>query len=257
MANSKRKTARAKGRQYKVQDRQGLRALIAEALVRDHGGSRNQGAKAVGIPHSTLKRYHDGRGASIRHETLDKLKRLIGPAHLAGLEKAVLTFQATTALLAYDRWLNEETRSTLMGSVMQANLADADDAEFERVNAGASAYDRGVRLDQLCARWETKYADEYEPLKRRLAMRGHFNPRARLAFLRILAPLLDFGESDGIERSWSELTDRERRKFIRAGVTREVILLSRENDVQRAQDTNRVWEALTDEYSLRPPWQRF
>jgi hypothetical protein len=248
---------RAKGRHYKIQDRAELSALIGEAVARDHDGSRNRAAKDSGLPHSTLKRYHDGRGPFVRHETLDKLRQLIGPVGLGRLEKAVLTPTATDALLAFDRWLREETRSTLVGTVRQAGLLFAGTSELDHQKAIYSAQDRAEQLEQLCGRWQKRYAHEFARLKKQLVARGHFKPRARLAFLRVLAPLLDSSDSAGIERSWSELTETERRMFVRAGVTREVILLRRENDVQRAQDTSRIRSALMAEYSLRPPWRRF
>ena len=74
------------------------------------------------------------------------------------------------------------------------------------------------------------------PLTTILLRRGHFTARARLAELRVVAPLLDHGETEGIERRESELSQRELVQFIKAGIRREMILLNRETDIRRAQE---------------------
>src|SRR2546430_16840820 len=63
-----------------------------------------------------------------------------------------------------------------------------------------------------------------------------FRSRGDLAYVRILAPLLDATDSGLIERRWQELTDRELRRFVEAGMERERIMLDRSPDLQRAQE---------------------
>ncbi|AHG87561.1 hypothetical protein J421_0045 [Gemmatirosa kalamazoonensis] len=59
--------------------------------------------------------------------------------------------------------------------------------------------------------------------------------RAHHAWIRVLEPLLDGRCSGGIERLWEELSDEELYVFITAGFRRELILLNRAPDMQRAR----------------------
>lgn len=63
--------------------------------------------------------------------------------------------------------------------------------------------------------------------------------RTTLMDWRILAPLLQWEESGFTERHWSELTDDELRRFVRAGDERENILSKREDDLTRVREALR------------------
>jgi hypothetical protein len=58
--------------------------------------------------------------------------------------------------------------------------------------------------------------------------------RQEVAVLRVIEPLLEASQSGYVERSWSELSAKERRDFIDAGIRRELILLDREPALARA-----------------------
>lgn len=85
------------------------------------------------------------------------------------------------------------------------------------------------RVQQLCA-------SEFRKLDEFLTRRGHFRERVEIAYRRIIAPLLEHEDSGGVERGWTELSEAELVQFVKAGITRERILLDREADVQRVQD---------------------
>lgn len=59
--------------------------------------------------------------------------------------------------------------------------------------------------------------------------------RVVLAWWRILEPLLDWQESGFTERHWSELSDDEFQRFVEAGLERESILSSRDDDLSRVR----------------------
>lgn len=61
------------------------------------------------------------------------------------------------------------------------------------------------------------------------------SPARELAYMRIVAPLLDCRESGCIERRWEEMSDKELRRFIEAGLEREKLLLDRPPELQQAQ----------------------
>lgn len=65
--------------------------------------------------------------------------------------------------------------------------------------------------------------------------RGFEMARIRLAWYTVVEPLLEHAESGFVERSWTELTPTELRAFMRAGLTRERILLKRDHTLQRIE----------------------
>lgn len=235
---------RATGRHYQIQDAERLAKIIEAAIRRHFGGSRYAAARSIGIPNSTLKRYHDGTGLAIRHETLDKIRKLVGAGGNKALNRAVLTEAATRALAKYNAWLEEETISTLFGAVRRSRVTSAGDDEWAVENAGSAGWARGNELDDLVKRWVARFPDDWKRLKELLLRRGHFEPRARLAFRAVVAALFHNHDSGSIERSWKELelNEGELGAFIRAGVKQQCILLNRGNDVERAQD----WSAYAD-----------
>jgi hypothetical protein len=240
MAKPRHRTERrARGPEFPIQDRRALASLLEEVIKRRFSGNRSAAARSVGIPHSTLKRYHEKRGAGIRRETLLKLDRLLGAAGRKRLSDAVLTSASRGALEAYDDWLAAELSGISAGSRRTFHYAlrtvsPGDDWKLDELTDHATV--RGKRLEQvILSSLIRRFRDEWEPLDRVLRRRPHEEMRARLASLRVVAPLLDSDETAGIERSYAEMSKSELRAFIKAGVRREVILLDRDTDVRRAQ----------------------
>lgn len=226
---------RAKGREYLVQDRETFAAILEEAISGHYDGNRNAAAKTVGIPHSTLKRYMEKRGAAVRHETIERLRKLVGGSRVSRLEAALLSPPARRTLAEYDQWIRDATRSLAWGGTHGRRLLSVRDHLQLEAEVG-SAFDRGTRLWQLIRRLQRQFPKEWQPLQLRITKRGHLKSRAGLAFLRVVEPLSAAEDTWGVERSWQELSDQEMREFIRAGVARERILLDRETDIRRAQD---------------------
>lgn len=85
--------------------------------------------------------------------------------------------------------------------------------------------------------------------------------RVIVAVWRTIEPLLAARETGFIERTWEEMTDAQLRRFVRAGLEREMILLDRSPDVQRAQEFSghekpevtplRPWELYADALAKR------
>lgn len=247
------KVVRAKGRDYIVQERDTFAAILNEAILSRYDGNRNAAAKAVGIPYTTLKRYLEQRGAAVRHETIERLRKLVGGGHASRLEAALLSPLARRVIDHYDHWVIEETRALEWGSIHTNRVAAIpSDNEAELESKVAKAIDRGTQLWQLVQMLRRRFPKEWKPLQSHLTKRGHFNPRARLAFLRVVEPLSAADETWGVERSWREFSDQEIMEFIKAGVARERILLDRETDIRRAQeealrmqdDDEGIWDEL-------------
>ena len=104
-------------------------------------------------------------------------------------------------------------------------------------------HDRAERLGELLADLKERFPAVWKPLTSALLKGGHFRRRARLAQLRVVAPLLDHEDSSEIERAPSEFTTQEIKAFLAAGVTRERILLDRQRQ---------TWGYFTRCYNGRP-----
>jgi hypothetical protein len=74
-----------------IQHPDALAAAIKDAIDVRFDGIRDAAAKAVGIPHSTLKRYHQKRGSAVRHDTLKRLLKLVGRERVPAIKAAVLS----------------------------------------------------------------------------------------------------------------------------------------------------------------------
>lgn len=229
---------RAKGREYLIVDHASLAKTVRDAIDRRHGGNRNRAAVAIGIPHTTLKGYEEKRTAAVRHETFERLHKLVGPAHSASLDSALLTPTAREILDAFDDWLHSETDVAETGARYTARelLSTVVDGDPRSQRANLFEWDARVgETEDLLSELRRRYPALWAPLNRKLLQRGHFRPRAALAFYRVVAPLLHSRDTEGVERDITELHPTELRRFLRAGIQREIILLDRDNDVRRAQ----------------------
>jgi hypothetical protein len=94
---------------------------------------------------------------------------------------------------------------------------------------------RVLEVEHVLATSRTEFPDEFTAFESFLVKQQASATRARIAFYRILEPLLEARESGFVERSWDELDRSELSRFIRAGMEREKILLRRSADTQRAQ----------------------
>lgn len=243
---------RAHGTAYVIGDPVAFAEPINDAIARRHGGSRSEAARAKGIPYSTLKRFCDGRGVSVRHETMEKLRSMVGSARAVRLEGALTVGPAAHRLHRYDEWLAAERMGLAYRAVRERELAASGIAEnrFEDELLGMRLTERLHELHKLQRRLERRFPSYWTEFKNWLKVSGHFKGRAELAILRVVAPLMDFWDSGCVERHVSEFSDNELRRFIDTGIRREKILLSRAPDVRRVNDIQR--EFARDPYQFIP-----
>jgi hypothetical protein len=79
-----------------------------------------------------------------------------------------------------------------------------------------------IRIEQQLTSAEWASIESFEEWAQR---QGHERWRIRLARRRILAPLVCYARTFGVERGWHELTPREQSQFIETGIARERIML--------------------------------
>lgn len=242
-----RERSTAKGREYRIDNAKQLAALVLAAIEARYGGSQNAAAKATGVPRSVLGRLCAEQASAVRHETVDRLRRLLGQ-RADQLEAALLSPDAKDRLRRSDVWRSAAWRCESYGP--ERALARARfDAEREALgdallldprsqyghgSPASKAVARSIATEKLSRKLRRRFPAEWSTLDKRLQSRRHLKPRAELAILRVISPLLDWMDTGGIERAPAEMNERELRQFLRAGIKRECIMLDRDTDIRRA-----------------------
>jgi len=124
--------------------------------------------------------------------------------------------------------------------------------EWARLASGPEIWRLKRQMDES----SLKLLEEFKQWARK---RGHNRWRVVLSEYRILSPLVCHHRTFGIERGWHELTDRERKDFVRWGIARERVMLKvppagvRATELFRPEDD--VLQHLTAKE--REDWKRF
>lgn len=242
--------SKAGGKEYLIQDPEAFAGLIDTAIAHGYDGKRDRAAQALDIPPTTLRRVHLQKGDVIRHDTLLKLRRLVGRANAGALEAALLSPPARELLEDYDAWMTNEmhwiifrhrrtAKSPALRSEMSSELGASRRLTHLRLIVGDSEDSaeslRIEHVQKLLSTLQRRFPSAWNRLNEALVKRGHFQRRALLSQLRVIAPMLDCLETKGIELEPSEWSEGDIRRFIKAGATREAILLNRETEMRRAQ----------------------
>lgn len=241
---------RASGRRasklWEIADRDGFKRLMAQV---GHSAQRT-------IPQPTVSRWTNNPPRRLSEKNYSLLFDALfefNPALLHELDTVVVGPAARDLTLYHSDWQTERARRWLCRSgptfVFDANqlrefepadrqrmkgqaLQDIDEMLFGDLNA-LEQY-RYLRFIELLEAVMERCPEPVKKLYETCNARGIDSPRALLSVVRILEPLLEAPESAFIERQWQELDDDQLRRFVDAGVRRELILLDRDPDEQRA-----------------------
>jgi hypothetical protein len=108
-----------------------------------------------------------------------------------------------------------------------------------KVPAPASGHgqrgNRRTELNVMLDRVRREYPRLVETFDNRMRRRGFGPARLLVAHVRVVEPLLESHETGFIERGWDELDRTQQAAFLKAGYKREEILLSRDDDLERAR----------------------
>lgn len=214
-----------------ILDRQRLGEALSTIIGATFNGKLTEAARVIGIERSLLSRLVSGSAGSLSVNDLSALRRALPREQFLPIERAVYPEHVIELLLAYDSWIAFE-RSRLL------DRESMPDTLIVRALSTVLAWDsqRLLEYHHLRGVISEKFGDVVRKFDDFLISRRHFQDRGDLAYVRILAPLLDSLESGHIERRWQELSDRQFRAFVEAGIEREKILLDRSPDLQRAQE---------------------
>jgi hypothetical protein len=208
-----------------------FKALVRKAIKSGFGGNVSKAAKAIRISQSQLSRIYARGITQLRISSVPAVGRLFTDQKKPILDCALLGIPTIIGLQAYGRWLG----------VGQRSARDLARPYRPRRNllpsVTAAAFSKEVRahlktIDAL----RTEFRELFDVFDSFLLKRRHTAYRAALAHFRILDGLFEFEPSGGMERPWIDLSKSEMRRFLRAGITRETIMLGRSADLQRAQE---------------------
>jgi hypothetical protein len=234
---------------YQVGDRDLLAEVIADVIEQTYAGSlragvlatnqeierggRRRGVQRTGGPawlpaptkvdYATIWRALHKQSDRLQAPTFAWLIHFVGPERKARLEEAVVSPLA--------QWLLDRHRTWAKAAF--ARLAGEQSSSVLR-SALAALGARSGRFDLLVR--EMVKANPEEMVRFRARTRSHSEERTQLAQLQLVAPFLDTGSRDGLERRWEEMGVAERKRYVRLTLRREELLLDRSPDVQRAQE---------------------
>jgi hypothetical protein len=214
-----------------IVDRTRLAEVVTRAVHDRCEGNFSAAGRRFGIKQPTMSRLRCCGLGRVRWKTYEGLLRLVPRSQHAALGLSLLASVARESLEENRRWLARQT----LGSEDLAE-ARASKTDLDKELHNSRALERWQECQELLAHLRRRLPDLFKRFDTFLVRHGHLAGRARLAFERIVAPLLQAGDSGFIERDSSELSPNELRRFVHAGIVREEILLRRSPDLQRAQD---------------------
>ena len=229
-AHSDKRRGRRQSRGYRLVDP----AAVAAELRRIVEPYRNvlTAAGKIGIKQPTLWRLLNGQVRTITAETWAAIEQATPPARRAALTAAIVEPAAQRIVGAYVEWLDTWKSRVFKDAASRWVWKDQ---SLTRVPDHEAPARRNAERDALMKVHQAELAALDAWVADALAA-GHSEDRVQLAIARILEPLLEAPASGYVERSWQEMSITELRQFIRAGVTRERLLLRRAPDVERAQE---------------------
>lgn len=224
---------------FRIQDEAAL-ARIIDRLVAELGNdTESVAADAIGLGQSTLNRLRRRVRHTISFETASLLeaaaRRVGGDALARELSEAIVSRAAVDMLNdGYRVWCQERyDRFELLGSPATWGV-DAQ-GRPQRVHGDVGEVIRQQSLLKIRKLAEAACAKELGAFKDWMRAQHVDEMRGNVALRSLVEPLLESLLSGYIERRWGELSTQEQRDFIKAGIAREKILLSRPHALERAR----------------------
>jgi transcriptional regulator with XRE-family HTH domain len=199
-----------------------LGGLVRRIMVR--AGTQARAAQALGLSRNSqsyVSKLCRGKMRRVTGSTLAAIAgALVDDDERAALRRTVLTPFQESAVRHYGRWLREQAWPT--GSEAQRALASEVADLYRDDRCGDDLVWMREELRKAVAGWATDDERRW---------------RVAVAERRVLAPLMHGRASAGVERTVVELAKAgQLRKYLRAAVRAERVLLARPSAVERARD---------------------
>lgn len=205
-----------------------------DAIVRTKfANNGTKAAERAGLKQSHFAKLRYGHQRAITSETADLLRSFLR-RYSRSIEPRLLDASAHLLLKYYSLWAAVAANRFAVDGTPLIAYAEG----RPRVVGKVHEFDAiGSFLTRLLLEWnKAPYAGYLAPLRRAFRRWGNdsYNEaRLGLSLVRIAGPLLDHYRSGFVERGWEELCNKEKTKFLKAGVVREIILLDRDPDIVR------------------------
>jgi hypothetical protein len=220
-------------------------ADLLDHILRAYGPTQMQMESNTARYKAAIRQEHfsklrSGNAKSIKVSTYHKLWRLLPSTER---HKLALAFEApgTPGIhVGYQSWLDRSReriwRSTGIRWERDAEQIRPRNWKEWRGRGG----DREGELKTVCAILNRRTDGQLRKFRVEQFKRGHSQERIALAIYRTVAPLIEASGSAFVERHWREMSDPELSNFVRAGLTRERLLLKRPVDIIRIQEVARL-----------------
>jgi hypothetical protein len=251
-----------RGRVYYIVDKDAA-AEVAEWLLNNRRGrwADDPGLRRL---QPTLSRMRRKERDSLSDRELNTMSELLAfcPPISRRLWDAILAREGWAAMKQYQRWVSQrllsytvQPRPALLPRRQEsacaevhydppigllASLVAGKYLPLRDDTSGVEAKARRENQAYVLARVLGRDGGLIERFVREQLDLGHDPNRLLVAALRCIEPLLDSPHAAFIERDVDELSDPELERFIKAGVERERILLSRSPQTKRAQEAHLV-----------------
>ena len=193
----------------------------------------SQAAKSVDLTYSQLRKFiaRKRKGAGV--ETATKLRELVGPQGADVFDQAFLPKGAAQLLRSYAEWLPRRIERFLSRREPYWTLTKR--GPRRSIGGQRARMVRVLQYGDLLRRIRRQHTKQLKPLEAAFNRLRCDDLRKHVSYLRILEPLLEGRDTGFIERFSTELDPKELADFVAAGVKREVILLKRLRDRERAK----------------------
>ena len=213
-----------------------LGEVLREVVLEKYDGNLSQAARDARVARPTFYNLANGTYRGSHMGVLGRVRRIVPVNRRARFDDANLGLVARRALDRHDRWLDGQFENTAVRNDVGRKPPRITLRRWITRRFMYHLRTREQRLQRVVVEMRIRFPELIAEFERRLYDSQHFNRRGQLALMRVVAPLIEPEDSGYVERSWREMTVDELRAFLKAGMKRELILLNRSPDVQRAQE---------------------
>ncbi len=234
MNRRERRVPKPRAGTFLIADRECLRSLLRRTVDDGYGGNLSSAVRAT---NERVRRLN--RSGQLANAT--KLKELSQPELWKLNAGKISSIKESTFfwLLAFlPREAHPKLEAVVLSPTAAFRLSEYEAFAARHVSIVNPTFVK--ERDRLIVRWRRRFPSEFAPLDHLIDARHHSPEAVELAYDRMAGPFMAVPEGGNIEREWAELEDEEQRRYLRAAIKRELLLLERPNDLARAQSDNSV-----------------
>lgn len=217
---------------------------LLDSLLEDCGGTQTELERRIGIKQDHFSKLRSGKLKSITASTYNRIRPALKGWQQKKLMQAFALPGTAVAHERYRLWLTLSLRRMLSGTgprwSFDKGISPPKRRESWRQRAGGREGEI-TSIQRIGLRTvNRKGGNPIAKFIREQAKRGHSQARITLAVYRVLAPLIETSDTAFVERHRREMSEKEFEVFVKAGLTREDIMLNRSPDIVRIQENARL-----------------